>query len=387
LRDRVSERERYYIEATYYSFVTGDLLKANQTYTDWIAAYPDDYVPYANLPLNLMAMGEYEKVLEMATTAVRLNPDSGAGYGQMLNGYMAQDRLDEAKDMYEKALALHKDNEWFHEQRYQIAFLQHDAAAMQQQTEWVRDRPQDAAMMLMAQSETAAHHGELNQARDLTDRAQQQAKQAQNLEMTASLMAEAAIRESEFGNREQARKQAVDALTLKSGHDQMILAAVALARAGDVARAQKLADKLNQQFPLDTIVQSYWLPTIHAAIALQRNDPEAAIRGLEAAQSYELGNQGFAVLYPVYVRGIAYIKAGRGEQAASEFTKILTHRGIAKNSLLAALSHLQLARAQSMMGDTAAARKSYQDFLANWNNASPEVPLLQQAKAEYSKLQ
>jgi tetratricopeptide (TPR) repeat protein len=386
LRNRVSERERYYIETTYYSFVTGDLLKANQAYNDWMAAYPDDYIPYANLPLNLVAMGEYDKVLETARQAVRLNPDSGAGYGEMLNGYLGLERVDEAKDAYDKAVAIHKDNEWFHEQRYYIAFLQHDETTMRQQVDWAQGRPEDQGSMLMAQSETAARGGELSQARDLVRRAEERTRATQNLELVASMMVQAALREAEFGNDDLARKQATDGLALKAGHDQMILAALVLARAGDVAGAQKLTHKLNQQYPLDTIVQDYWLPTIHAAIALQRNDPRTAIKALQTAETYELGNQGFGILYPVYVRGLAYLKAKQGEQAAAEFKKILTHRGIAKNTSLATLSQLQLARAQAMMGDTTEARKSYQDFLACWNNADPDVPMLRQAKAEYAKL-
>src|SRR5208337_2030964 len=266
--------------------------------------------------------------------------------------------------------------------------LRHDEATMQQQAEWARGRPEDEAPMLMAESETAAYRGELSKARDLVQRAGQQAKQAQNLELAASIMVQAAAREAEFGNRELARKQAADALALKAGRDQMIGAAIAFARAGYVAGAQKLADNLNQEFPLDTIVQTYWLPTIHASIfALQRNDPQAAIKVLETAQAYELGNQGFGILYPVYVRGLAYLKAKQGEQAAAEFKKILSHPGIAKNSPLAALSQLQLARADVMMGDMAAARKSYQDFLATWKDADPDILVLQQAKAEYAKLQ
>ena len=154
-----------------------------------------------------------------------------------------------------------------------------------------------------------------------------------------------------------------------------------------MAGAQKLADKLNQESPLDTIVQTYWLPTVHASIDLQRNDAQAAIKALEQAEAYELGNQGFGILYPVYVRGLAYLKAKQAEQAAGEFKKILAHRGIAKNSPLAALSQLQLARALAMTGDTVAARKSYQDFLAEWKNADADIPLLQQAKSEYAKLQ
>src|SRR5271167_3443096 len=223
--------------------------------------------------------------------------------------------------------------------------------------------------MLLAASETAAYRGELSKARDLVQRAGRRAKETQNLELAASIMAQSAAREAEVGSREMARKQAADALALKAGHDQMIGAAIAFARAGDLAGAQKLADKLNQEFPLDTIVQTYWLPTIHASIALQLNDAQAAIKALETAEAYELGNQGFGILYPVYVRGLAYLKARQGEQAADEFTKILTHRGIAKNSPLAALSQLQMARALATTDDKAGARKSYQDFLAAWKNA------------------
>ena len=196
-------------------------------------------------------MAEYDKVLETAQQALRLNPESGAGYGQLLNGYFAIERLDEAKAAYDKAVALHKDNEWFHEQRYYVAFLQHDEAAMQQQAEWAVGRPEDAAPMLMAQSETAAYRGDLSKARDLMQRAGQQAKEVPNTELVASIMLQAATREGEFGNRELARKQANDGLALKAGRDQMILAAIAFARAGDVAEAQKLADKLNHGFPLD----------------------------------------------------------------------------------------------------------------------------------------
>src|SRR5208337_3438920 len=227
----------------------------------------------------------------------------------------------------------------------------------------------------------------LRKARDLVQTAGQQAKEAQNTEVVASIMVQAAAREAEFGNREVARKQAAEALALKAGRDQMIGAAIAFASAGDEAGARKLTDKLNQGFPLDTIVQTYWLPTIHASIALQRNDAQAAIKFLEKAEAYELGNQGSGILYPVYVRGLAYLKAKQAEQAAGEFKKILAHRGIAKNSPLAALSQLQLARALAMTGDTVAARKSYQDFLAEWKNADPDIPLLQQAKAEYGKMQ
>ncbi len=236
------------------------------------------------------------------------------------------------------------------------------------------------------EAQTAAYHGELTKARDLSQTAELQAKAADNTEQAALIMALFAGTEAEFGNLKASRQQASAALALRAGRDEMIAAGLALARAGDVAQAEKIADKLNQQFPLDTIIQLYWLPTIRASIALQRNDPQQAIAILEAALPYELGNQGYGPLYPVYIRGMAYLQMKQGEQAAAEFNKILKHRGLMKNSPLAALAQLQLGRAQAMSGETPAARKSYQDFFANWKNADPDIPVLLQAKAEYAKL-
>jgi ATP/maltotriose-dependent transcriptional regulator MalT len=177
-----------------------------------------------------------------------------------------------------------------------------------------------------------------------------------------------------------------DALAINSGRDETVAAGIALARAGDVAGAQKITNRLNLQSPLDTIVQGYWLPVMRASIGLQHHNPQLAIAALEPARAYELGNQGFGPMYPIYIRGLAYLRAKRGEEAAAEFKKILAHRGIAKNSPLAALAQLQLARAQVMSGDKPAARQSYQDFLALWKQADTGLPLLKEAQAEYQKL-
>ena len=193
--------------------------------------------------------------------------------------------------------------------------------------------------------------------------------------------------EAELGNLEAAQFQATQASHMSNASDPTVVAALALARSGDGAEAQRIADKLNQRFPVDTIIQGYWLPTIRAAIALQRNNPQQAIAELEAAHQYELGNQGFLYMVPVYIRGIAYLQAHQGEQAAAEFNKFMKYpRNRKEHAPLASLAILQMARAQAMTGDTKAARKSYQDFLALWNNADADVPVLKQARAEYSKL-
>jgi|HubBroStandDraft_4_1064222.scaffolds.fasta_scaffold01963_2 serine/threonine protein kinase/tetratricopeptide (TPR) repeat protein len=386
LRDRVSDRERFYIETCYYSFVTGELPKANQSYHEWIAAYPDDYVPYANIALNEFALGEYEKAAESSRQALRLAPESGAAYSNLMGAYVSLGRLDEAKATYEQALPKTPDVEYLHETRYYLAFLQGDEAAMQQQLDWARGKPVAEAQLLWVASNTAAYYGQLARARGMVQRAAQDAKAGQDSERESLLKAMEANREAEFGNFDLARQLAKGALTVNSGRDETITAGMALARAGDIAGAQSIADQLNQKFPLDTIIQGYWLPTMRASIALQRNNPQEAIAALEPALPYELGSQFFGSFYPVYVRGLAYLKARQGEPAAAEFNKILSRRGIAKNSPLGALAQLQLARAQAMTGDKPAARHSYQDFLSSWKQADADLKLFQQAQAEYQKL-
>ncbi len=385
LRDRVSERERFYIEASYYSFATGELLKADQVYRQWIATYPDDFAPYANLPLNQIALAEYDKSLETAREAARLGPESATGPQQMMAAYISLGRYDEAKAIYDDAIQKFPNAEFLHEQRYQIGFLQRDDAAMQQQVQWGDGRPAPA-MLLMAEIDTDVYSGRLDQARKLEDAAVERVKAAGNLDQTAMIKGLMAVSEADLGDTEAAQFQAVQALHIMENRDSMIVASIAMARSGDIAGAEKLAGKLNQQFPLDTIVQGYWLPTIRAAIALQQNDPQQAIAVLESTLPYELGNQGYLFLYPIYLRGLAYLKAHEGDQAAAEFNKILQHRGIAKNMPQASLAMLQLARAQTMSGETKAARKTYQDFLALWNNADPDIPILKEGRAEYKKL-
>jgi eukaryotic-like serine/threonine-protein kinase len=386
LRDRVSDRERFYIEATYYSFVTGELPRANQSYREWISAYPDDNIPYANLSVNEVSLAEYEKAAESSRHAIQLAPELVTGYAILMEAYLSLDRMDEAKAIYEQRIAKTPDVEFLREMRYYVAFLQNDEAVMQQQMDWARGKPLEESQMLCAESDTAAYHGQLGKARSLSQTAERRAKTAENAEQEALQMALAAAREAEFGNNELARQLAKNALAHSHERDESIAAGLALGRSGDVEGAQKIADQLKQKFPLDTIVQEYWLPTIRASIALQRNNSQQAINELETALPYELGNEGYGVLYPVYIRGLAYLKAKQGRQAAAEFNKVLSHRGIARNSPLAALAQLQMARAQVMNGEAMPARKSYQDLFANWKNADPDIPILKQAKAEYAKL-
>ena len=266
---------------------------------------------------------------------------------------------------------------------YKIAFLQNDAAGMAKQVEWAVSKPGVEDRLLAGEARTAAYSGRLKEAREFSRRAKNSAERAEEREVAATHEAEAALREALFGNSAEARLRATAAMGLSAGQDMQFTAALAFA--GEAVRAQKLTDDLGKRFPENTIVHLNYLPTIRAQLALSRNDNSTAIEVLQAAAAYELGSLGG--LYPVYVRGEAYLAAHQGTEAAAEFQKILDHRGVVLNSPIGALAHLQLARAYAMRGDAAKARAAYQDFLTLWKDADPDIPILKQAKGEYAKLQ
>lgn len=241
--------------------------------------------------------------------------------------------------------------------------------------------------LLGYEADTAAYSGRLEKARKFSRQAVVSAERAQEKEAAAGYEADAALREVLFGNQGEARHRVASALRLSRGQDVQYAAALALALAGDAARAQVLADDLGKHFPEDTIVQFNYLPTLHAGLALRHNDNSKAIEALQTAVPYELGSVGAGTLYPAYVRGLAYLAAHRGSEAASEFQKVLDNRGVVLNKPIGALAHVELGRAYAISGDTAKARTAYQDFLKLWKAADPDIPILRQAKAEYAKLQ
>ena len=246
-------------------------------------------------------------------------------------------------------------------------------------------------MLLTLEADTAAYSGRLGKARELSRQAVASAQQAGEKEVAASYDAGAALREAVFGHTAEARQRAARALALSAGRDVQYGAALALALAGDAAGAQALADDLAKRFPEDTIVQFTYLPTLHAQLALSRHDSSKAIKALQTATPYELGVPGTGAftpaLYPVYVRGEAYLAGHQGSEAAAEFQKILDHRGVVGNEPIGALAHLGLARAWVLRGDTAKARAAYNDFLTLWKDADSDIPVLIAAKSEYAKLQ
>ncbi len=390
LREHASKREELQIASIYYSLVTGEAEKAIQTYEFWAQSYPRDASAYINLGFVYSNLGQYEKAMEATREALRLNPNSVTTYENLAGFYLALNRFPEARDVTAQALARKLDDYPLHTNLYGLAFVQGDSAGMSQQAAWFVGKAESENVILALESATEAYSGRLDKARELTQRAVTSAESAQNKESAAFWSAEAAVREALFGDYGAVRERAGAALSLAPGsREAESEAALALALAGDMARAQALTDDLNKRFPLNTVIQSVWLPAIRAAIEINHKTPSSAIELLQAAAPYELGvgvGPNYSCIYPAYIRGEAYLAAGQGAAAAAEFQKFLDHRGIVQNCSTGALAHLGLARAYALQGDTAKARAAYQDFLTLWKHADPDIPILREARAESARL-
>ena len=383
LRERVSEPEKLYITAHYYASVTGETEKAQNTYELWRRTYPRDATPHINLAAIYNSLGQYETALEAAREAKNLDPNSPFVSANLVHGYMGLNRFEEAKAIGEEQIAQKRENLGTHISLYTIAFVQGDAAAMQRHADWAKGKGLGEALMLATQANAAAFSGQLVRFRELNRQALN-LLQRQNLkEIAANLEAGQALTEAGVGNYRRARQRVQAALAVSDGMFVKIGAAYALALSGDLDRAETLAKEVGQRFSTDTIINAVLLPMIGGLIELQRGHPGQAIELLQAVTPYELSDPGFAASF---IRGQAYLRAGSGSEAAAEFQKILDHRGVGPTDLLYPLAHCGLARAHALEGDTAGARRAYQDFLALWKDADPDIPILQEAKAEYAKL-
>jgi tetratricopeptide (TPR) repeat protein len=385
LRDRASEPERLYIESHYYEDLTGDLEKGRQNFELWAQMYPRDSYAWRGLGWVSSALGQYDRAFAEFREAFRLTPNAH-NYANLVADYVTTNRLEEASAMIREAQAKQLDSPDLHSASYYLAFLNNDAAGMEKQVAWAAGKPGVEGVMLSSQASTHAFFGRLKTSRDLLRRAVESAERSDEKETAAMYEAYGALWEAMFGNAKEARQQAESALAVSTGRDVQYLAALALAFAGDTVRAKTLADDLGKRFPEDTWVQFNYLPSINAKLALSRKDAAKAVEILQHAAPYELGATALP-LYPVYVRGEAYLAFHEEGQAASEFQKILDHRVILGNSPPGALTRLQLARAYAMQGDTTKAKTAYQDFLTLWKDADPDIPIYKQAKAEYARLQ
>jgi len=405
LREHASERERLSITAHYYSSVTGELDKSVQTYQQRIQGYPHDIAAYNNLGIIFAEQGLYEKAIEVTKQGIRIAPDQITLDENLTDYLLALQRFDEARQFIHEMQPSKPDNYIFPAALYALAFLGSNSAAMAEQEQWFAGKPEYENFGLALASDSEAYVGHLGKARELTSRAVNSAIRADSKEAGAIWQAIAAQREAAFGISAEARRAAAESLKLApASQGAEVEAALAFALAGDAAQAETLARDLAKRFPLDTQIQSLWLPAIQAQLALNHNDPAVALKALQiTSPPQELGlvafgaNASGSCLYPSYIRGKAYLAAGQGTAAATEFQKILDHGGIVWNCWTGALAHLGVARANALQAKTSQGTDAdatrvraltvYKEFLTLWKDADPDIPILKEAKAEYSQLQ
>jgi eukaryotic-like serine/threonine-protein kinase len=390
LRAGTSEREKLLIEGDYYASVSGNLTKALRSYALGAQTYPRDPTFRVFIGAWSRNLGQYEVGLKELLEALRLAPYNAVDYRYVVFTYLLLNRVEEAEATAREAHAEGLDSN-LAPILYGIAFYRDDAAGMARQVASAAGRPGYEDLLLVLEADTAAYFGHLGKAREFSRRAVDSAERAGEKETAATYHAVSALREALFGNAANGRPQAVMARGLSTGRDVDYGVALALAYAGENGRAQALADGLAQRFPDDTFVQFNYLPALRAKLVLSHVNAKQALDFLQAAAPYELGLPAIGYynwpnLYPVYVRGEAYLAAHQGTEAAVEFRKILDHRGLVLNEPIGALAHLQLGRAYALQGDTTKARAAYNDFLTLWKDADPDIPILIAAKSEYAKL-
>jgi tetratricopeptide (TPR) repeat protein len=384
LRDRVSDRERYYITAQYYGRVMGDMEKAMGNYEMWKRAYPRDSAPVVNLAAAMNEVGQFERALEEAQLASNtVNSNRSFAAINIAAAHMGSGRFNAARQVLDQMLV---DNPASASPRvllFMVACATDDSALMRQQLDRV-DGKESEPMMHLLEAQSVASGGELRKAREIFAHAGDMALRFNRDELAATARARESWVEAEFGNPREAQTIAEAALRGAKGKDPIVLAALALARAGDTARAGKIADDMEKQFPSDSIMNAVSLLSIRAAIELNRGNPHRAIELLKAVIPYELG---FAAgVEPTYLRGLAYLNAGDGPRAAEEFDKIIARPGVEAVSPIHALARLGLARAHALAGDPAKSQADYQEFLTRWKSADPTVPILKQAQSAIAPL-
>jgi eukaryotic-like serine/threonine-protein kinase len=389
LRDRVSERERLRIDSIYYDLVTGELEKEAQIYQLWKETYPRDQTPYQYLAGYDGYLGRYESALSEYQQALQLEPNDAMTYLNLAGTYMNLNRFEEAQATLGEAAKRKLQHDLVPWISYMLAFLRDDPEKMKK---WLLPGSFNDGMrdyLFGSESDTEAFHGRLDNARDLSARAVDAARQSGAPERAAAWQAHAALRDAEFARSSLAKQQAGAALRVSSAKAVQSVAALALARAGDTLGAGAIVKDLKRRFPTDTLLNGYWIPSVQAAIEIDRKNPARAIEVLQVATPYELGGNpfDFDTLYPVYLRGLAYLMQHDGSAAAAEFKKILEHRGRVTNCSLGVLARLQLARAYALADDRTQAKAAFQALLALWSKADADLGLWREAKVENAKFE
>ena len=391
LRAGVGEREKLLIESEFHLLNTGDLLKVRHICEVGVRTYPREAGFHVDLGSVSYSLGQYEDGLREDREVLRARPNSLFTYRQLILGNLLTDRIENAEAFAREAQAKELDSN-LAGMLYGIAFYRDNPAEMAHLAARVTGVPGQEDLLLAMEADTAAFTGHLSEARQLSRRAEDSAERAKKKETAAGYYAVAALRDALFGDAARARRDVAADKPHSRGRDVEYALALALAYAGERDQARALSEDLEKRFPDDTIVRFNFAPVLRAKLALLHSKPQKTLDDLAVAVPYEFGLPSFSYynwpnLYPTYVRGEAYLAANKGKEAAAEFQKILTHRGLVLNEPIGALARLGLARAHALAGDTANSRAAYQDLLALWKDADPDLPVLQQAKAEYAKLQ
>jgi DNA-binding winged helix-turn-helix (wHTH) protein/predicted Zn-dependent protease len=393
LSNRVSDNERFFITAYYHGRATGNQEKARQVCEQWAKTYPRESFAHAFLAGFIdPVLADYDKSIEEAWNGMKIAPDQGVFYFLLGENSLYVGRLNDSEEALRRASEHKIEVTKLLILRYDLAFMKDDRKGMQQAVDAAQGKPESMDWMADRQAFYFAYTGRLQKARVLSHQAMELAQQQGSRERAAQFAIRSALWEAFFGNEPEARQAAAAALALAKNREVEYGAAVALSLAGDSKRAQAFADQLEAEYPEDTSVRFSYLPVIHAILALNRGDPTRAIAALEPSIPYELGSPRCAVvsyfgsLYPILLRGQAYLAAHKGPEAAREYQKILDHRGIMIGDPVLVLARFGLARSYALAGDSTNARTQYKEFLAEWKDADPNLPGLNQAKAELAKL-
>jgi eukaryotic-like serine/threonine-protein kinase len=386
LKDRASDRERFYISTHYYENVTRDVQKSIETYEQWKQTYPRDTTPLDNLALQYQKIGQQDKALANSTAAMQIDPNDGYAHQNTADAYERSNRFDEAKAVADRAVAQNMGRS-IHFTLFELAFIRGDQAAQQHEVD-LFPGTFEQAVLLFFQGAAACALGQDQKARAGYTQSLAATERLGLKELGGGLRVGAASCEAMLGNVAEARQKVLEALAYSQDRDTRSGAMVVLAQTGEAAKAQKLADDLAHEYPADTMLVKVWVPEAQALIALEHNQPEQAVEKLEDARPYEFGSGVSGAGYSInFFRAEAFLRLKDGAKAAAEYQKILDHRGTNPLDPTYDLSHLGLGRAYALQQDTAHAKAAYQDFFATWKDADPDVPVLKQAKAEYTKLQ
>ena len=388
LRDRVSAREKLEIEATYHWIVTGDFEKESATEELYRQTYPREAGPVNNLAVGYcLFLGQFQKAVEVGNEAIRLSPYVPGAFGAVGCGHLGLNHIDEAKTFLEDALPKHPDSFPVHFYTYLVNGLLGNEAGMEREIQWAtkEGNTQGGGLLAYGVAGRAFNAGSLKRARELTTQGAQIAKENNLKDSAAEFIAFQALMDAQVGSVAAAKERAAASLAVSRVRNNLPIVALALALAGDSSQAQRITEELRTRYPADTVINDVFVPCSLAILESSRGNAAKAIELLQTTSRYELG-PGFG-FNPIYIRGLTYLREKKGQEAAAEFQKILNQRALGATMPVFSLSHVGIARAYALTGDTAKSRKFYQDFLALWKDADPDIPILKEAKGEYAKLQ